>query len=68
MGRPGRAKTAEVKHLQHARAGRLDLRFENLTVARPPGRHLVVYHADPGSLEERGLDLLRAELATVPSG
>ena len=54
-----------MKHLEHVRAGRLDLRFENLTVARAPGQHLVVYHADPGSPEDRGLDVLRAELAAV---
>lgn len=50
-----RAKTAEVKHLHHPEVGRLALRFENLTVAGAPGQHLVVYHADPGSAEERAL-------------
>jgi transcriptional regulator with XRE-family HTH domain len=62
-----RAKTAEVKHLRHELVGRLALRFENLTVATAPGQHLVVYHADPGSPEERALAALRAGAAALPT-
>lgn len=58
-----RAKTAEVKELEHEVVGPLSLRFENLTVASAPGQHLVVYHADPGSPEEEALARLRARCA-----
>jgi transcriptional regulator with XRE-family HTH domain len=60
-----RAKTAEVKHLHHPQVGRLSLRFENLTVADAPGQHLVVYHADPDSPEERALARLASTGATA---
>ncbi|MFB9237724.1 helix-turn-helix transcriptional regulator [Plantactinospora siamensis] len=55
-----RAKRATVKHLEHAEVGRLSMRFENLTVADAPGQHLVVYHAERGSPEDRAIDRLRA--------
>lgn len=63
-----RAKTAEVKHLVHPVVGAMSLRFENLSVASAPGQHLVVYHAEPGSAEERALALLGSWVATGACG
>lgn len=62
-----RAKTDETKHRDHPVVGELSLRFENLTVNSAPGQHLVVYHAEPGSSEERALALLGSYHATLAS-
>ncbi|NUQ96507.1 MAG: helix-turn-helix domain-containing protein [Streptomyces sp.] len=60
-----RAKRATTKHFDHSVVGELSLRFENLSVADAPGQHLVVYHADPGSPDERALALLGSYSTTL---
>jgi transcriptional regulator with XRE-family HTH domain len=62
-----RAKTATIKHFNHPIVGEMSLRFENMSIASAPGQHLVVYHAEPGSPDERSLALLGSYTA-APAG
>jgi len=47
-----------MRHLHHDRVGELELHYENLEIAGSEGQTLIIYHADPGSLTARALELL----------
>ncbi len=53
-----RAKTSSTKRFHHPLVGDLTLGFETFSVNSAPGRHLVVYRAEPGSGAEQSLTLL----------
>jgi transcriptional regulator with XRE-family HTH domain len=48
----------ENRRFHHHRVGELDLTSEVLSIARAPGQHLAIFHAEPGSPSERALTLL----------
>lgn len=58
-----RAKTDGEKQFRHPLVGELTLSYETFTVNGAEGQQLVVYHAEPGSVSERGLALLASIVA-----
>jgi hypothetical protein len=58
-----RPRAAGVSQLEHPQVGRLELRYEKLTISGGGGQLLVVYHAEPGTPSVEGLRLL-ATIAT----
>jgi transcriptional regulator with XRE-family HTH domain len=46
------------KRIEHPIVGRLELRYETLSVDGAGGQHLTIYHAEPASPSARGLALL----------
>ncbi|WP_035717910.1 MULTISPECIES: helix-turn-helix transcriptional regulator [Gordonia] len=52
-------KTAEVKTLRHERVGDITVSFHAFAVMSAPGRQLIVYQPEPGSVSESRLLTLR---------
>jgi transcriptional regulator with XRE-family HTH domain len=58
-----REKTNGVKRFVHPVVGELSLGYESFAIGGAPGQLLVVYHAEPGSRDERALKLLESVAA-----
>lgn len=58
-----REKTSGTKRFVHPVVGELSLGYESFAIGGAPGQILVVYHAEPGSRDERALKLLESVAA-----
>jgi transcriptional regulator with XRE-family HTH domain len=66
-----REKTSGTKRFVHPVVGELSLGYESFAIGGAPGQILTLYHAEPGSRDERALALLESvaagETAEQPS-
>ena len=69
-----REKTSGTKRFVHPMVGEVSLGYESFPIGGAPGQVLIVYHAEPGSRDERALALLesvaageRAEYQSLPA-
>jgi transcriptional regulator with XRE-family HTH domain len=58
-----REKTSGTKRFVHPVVGELSLGYESFAIGGAPGQILTVYHAEPGSRDERALALLESVAA-----
>jgi transcriptional regulator with XRE-family HTH domain len=58
-----REKTSGTKRFVHPIVGELSLGYESFAIGGAPGQILTVYHAEPGSRDERALALLESVAA-----
>ena len=61
-----RRKTIGHKHFNNPFVGPISLDYESLTVNGGDGQTLSVYHAEPGSPDERALERLAQVAASIP--